>query len=239
MVAERDPARPVRIGAGQGFLGESFELMEAVLADGVEYLVCESLAERTFAILEGERQRDEAAGFARDLPARVRWLAPHLVDRETRLITNAGGANPIAAQRAVIAELRAVGLQGLRVAVVVGDSPGPGVVPRPPSGRLLTANVYIGSAGIVRALEDGADIVITGRVADACLFLAPLVYEWGWPEDDWDRLAAGIVVGHLLECSAQSTGSRTSPSDSSRARIIPHSHRAPPARPSPPGTPCA
>jgi len=196
----------VRIGAGQGFMGEDPALMTAVLADGVDYLVCESLAERTMGLLEQARQRDETAGFATDLTGRIDLVAEDVFAGRTRFITNAGGVNPVAAQRAVVARLRERGYSGRSVALVLGDAVDPHLVSAQPAGRLLSATAYLGAAGIVEALDRGADIVITGRVADACLFLAPLIHEHGWAMDDWDRLAAGIVVGHLLECSAQSTG---------------------------------
>jgi hypothetical protein len=200
------PSKMVRIGAGQGFMGEDPALMRAVLADGVDYLVCESLAERTMGLLEEARQRDETAGFAADLADRIDVVAADVFVGRTRFITNAGGVNPIAAQRAVIARLRERGYSGRRVGLVVGDAVDPQHIDPLPTGRFLSASAYLGAAGIVEALDRGADIVITGRVADACLFLGPLIHEHGWAMDDWDRLAAGIVVGHLLECSAQSTG---------------------------------
>jgi acyclic terpene utilization AtuA family protein len=199
--------RVVRVGCGQGFLGEDPELMRAVLADGVDYIVCESLAERTMGLLEQARQQDEAAGFTPDLVDRVEIAADAIVSGRTRLITNGGGVNAPAALRAVVARLRSLGLTGCKVGLVLGDAVAPAdVAPEPLAGRARSASVYLGAAGIVSALEQGADIVITGRVADACLFLAPLVHEHGWSFEDWDRLAAGVVVGHLLECSAQSTG---------------------------------
>ena len=150
----------MRIGGGQGFYGDGHAGVGPLLDAGVDYLVCEALAELTLAILAKDRQRDEALGYTRDLPAYVAMALPWIVDGRTRFITNAGGINPVAASRAVV--------DGLRAA--------------------------------------GADIVITGRVADASLFLAPLVHEFGWSWDDWDRLAAGVTIGHLLECSAQVTG---------------------------------
>ena len=206
--AQQATPRPVvRIGNGQGFMGESLELMQAVLDDGVDYLVCESLAERTMAILEQERQRDETAGFARDLADRVELVAPYVFadspQEHTRFITNAGGVNPVAAHRAVVARLKSAGWQGRKIGIVLNEAP---ELAAPHDETVLATSVYLGAAGIVRALDQGADIVITGRVADACLFLAPLIHEFGWCWDDWDRLAAGAVAGHLLECSAQSTG---------------------------------
>ena len=196
----------VRIGAGQGFMGEDPALMRAVLADGVDYLVCESLAERTMGLLEEARQRDETTGYAADLADRIDLVADEIFAGRTRFITNGGGVNPIAAQRAVVARLRERGHRGRKIGLVVGDAVEPALVGAPPAGRILSSSAYLGAAGIVEALDRHADIVITGRVADACLFLGPLIHEHRWAMDDWDRLAAGIVVGHLLECSAQSTG---------------------------------
>ena len=199
-------SKTVRIGAGQGFMAEDPALMRAVLADGVDYLVCESLAERTMGMLEQARQRDETAGFAADLADRLDIAAEDVFAGRTRLITNAGGVNPVAAHRAAVARLRERGYRGRTIGLVVGDAVDPRLVEPRPTGRLHSATAYLGAAGIVQALSLGADIVITGRVADACLFLGPLIHEHGWAMDDWDRLAAGTVVGHLLECSAQSTG---------------------------------
>ena len=196
----------VRIGGGQGFYGDGHEPVRDVLDAGVDYLICEALAELTLAILQKDRQKDESLGFTRDLPVYLRAALPHVVDGRTRFITNAGGINPVAAGRAVVDTLKAAGATGLTVATVVGDD----VRPRAaqlglPEGALF-ANAYLGARPIVEALDAGAHIVVTGRVADASLFLAPLVHEHGWSWDDWDLLAAGIAVGHLLECSGQVTG---------------------------------
>lgn len=198
--------RTVRIGGGQGYYGDGYAGVGPLLEAGVDYLVCEALAELTLAILQKDRQRDESLGYTRDLPLYVAAALPHLLEGRTRFITNAGGINPIAAGRATVEGLRAQGVTGLTVATVVGDDL------RTHADRLhlpddtLFASVYLGARPIVEALAAGADIVITGRVADASLFLAPLVHEFGWAADDWDRLAAGVTVGHLLECSAQVTG---------------------------------
>lgn len=196
----------VRIGGGQGFYGDGHSPVAALLADGIDYLVCEALAELTLAILQKDRQRDEALGYTRDLPLYVGAAMHSILEGRTRMITNAGGINPIAAGRAVVSALRARDITGVKVATVVGDDV------RPHSSALdlpddaLFANAYLGARPIVDALEAGAHIVITGRVADASLFLAPLIHEFGWAWDDWDRLAAGVVAGHLLECSGQITG---------------------------------
>ncbi len=196
----------VRIGGGQGFYGDGHDPVGALLDAGVDYLVCEALAELTLAILQKDRQRDEALGYARDLPLYISQALPWIVDGRTRFITNAGGINPIAAGRAVVAALQAAGATGLTIATVVGDDVRPHAAALDLPADALFANAYLGARPIVDALEQGADVIVTGRVADASLFLAPLVHEHGWAWDDWDRLAAGVVVGHLLECSGQVTG---------------------------------
>ena len=196
----------VRLGGGQGFYGDGLDPVADLLDAGVDYLVCEALAELTLAILQKDRQRDEALGYTRDLPAYVQLAVDVLVDGRTKLVTNAGGINPIAAGRAVIDALRSKGATGLTVATVVGDDVRPlGAELGLPADALFAA-AYLGARPIVDALGMGADVVVTGRVADASLFVAPLVHELGWAWDDWDRLAAGVVTGHLLECSGQVTG---------------------------------
>jgi hypothetical protein len=196
----------VRLGGGQGFYGDGLQPVTDVLACEVDYLVCEALAELTLAILQKDRQRDESLGYTRDLPGYVRAALPHIVDGRTKLVTNAGGINPVAAGRAVVDTLKASGATGLTVATVVGDDIRPLAAVLGLPDETLFANAYLGARPIVDALAQGADIVVTGRVADASLFLAPLVHELGWAWDDWDRLAAGVVVGHLLECSGQVAG---------------------------------
>lgn len=196
----------IRVAGGQGFYGDHVRSTQTLLDAGVDYLCLEALAELTLAILQKDRQRDEALGWARDLPVYVGLALPHLVAGRTKLITNAGGINPVAAGRAVVAALREAGATGLRVATVVGDDVRPHAAELGLPADALFANAYLGARPVVDALEQGADIVVTGRVADASLFLAPLVFEHGWAWDDWDRLAAGVVVGHLLECSGQVCG---------------------------------
>ena len=196
----------VRLGGGQGFYGDGVAPVADVLATGVDYLVCEALAELTLAILQKDRQRDESLGYTRDLPSYVRTALPFIVDGRTKMITNAGGINPVAAGRAVVATLKAAGATGLTVATVVGDDVRSHADVLALPADVLFANAYLGARPIVDALAGGADIVVTGRVADASLFLAPLVHEFGWSFDDWDRLAAGVAIGHLLECSGQVAG---------------------------------
>jgi hypothetical protein len=199
----------VRLGGGQGFYGDGHEPVADLLAAGVDYLVLEALAELTLAILQKDRQRDEALGYTRDLPAYVTTAAPYL-ERGTRVITNAGGINPIAAGRAAVSALRDAGASGVTVATIVGDDVRGRAQELGLPEDALFASAYLGARPIVEALAQGADVVIAGRVADASLFLAPLVHEHGWAWADWDRLAAGVVVGHLLECSGQVTGGNLS-----------------------------
>ncbi len=196
----------IRIGGGQGFYGDGRAPVHDLLDAGVDYLVCEALAELTLAILAKDRLRDEALGYTRDLPQYIAAAMPWILDGRTRFITNAGGINPVAAGRAVAGFAKEAGVAGLHIATVVGDDVRGRADQLDLPGDALFANAYLGARPIVEALDAGADIVITGRVADASLFLAPLVHEYGWSWDDWDRLAAGVTVGHLLECSGQVTG---------------------------------
>ena len=196
----------IRIGDGQGFYGDGVAPVADVLESGVDYLVCEALAELTLAILQKDRQRDESLGFTRDLPQYVRTAIPYLADGRTKMITNAGGINPVAAGRAVVATLKAAGISGLTVATVVGDDVRAHAATLGLPDDTLFANVYLGAKPIADALDQGADIVVTGRVADASLFVAPMVHHYGWKWNDWDRLAAGVAIGHLLECSGQVAG---------------------------------
>lgn len=214
----------VRIAGGQGFYGDTPAAVDALLADGVDYLCLEALAELTLAILQKDRGRNEDRGYTRDLPAYLERALPAVIAGRTKVITNAGGINPQAAARIAVETARAAGGHGLEIATVVGDDLtgrlaalhtdhgqafahlDTGAPFSEFSGPARFAAAYLGARPVAEALAAGADIVITGRVADASLFLAPLVHEHGWAWDDWDRLAAGILVGHLLECSGQSVG---------------------------------
>jgi hypothetical protein len=216
-------AKNVRVAGGQGFYGDTPAALDSLLAEGIDYLCLEALAELTLAILQKDRQRDETRGYTRDLPGYLARALPFVADGRTKVITNAGGINPPAAARVAIETAKQLGLSGLKIATVLGDDVlgrldilhragqpfthlDTGEAFSTMSSEPLFASAYLGARGIVDALEQGADIVITGRVADASLFLAPCVFEHGWSWDDWDRLAGGIVVGHLLECSGQSIG---------------------------------
>lgn len=215
---------PVRLGGGQGFYGDTPAAVAGLLEAGIDYLCLEALAELTLAILQKDRARDESLGYTRDLPRYLSAALPAVLDGSTKVITNAGGINPRAAAHAAVETARAAGATGLKIATVLGDD----LMPRLDAVQIATASglanvetgapiaalgddalffsAYLGAFPIADALAQGADIVITGRVADAALFLGPLIHEHGWAPDDWDRLAAGILVGHLLECSGQVAG---------------------------------
>lgn len=216
--------RSVRIGAGQGFYGDTVTAaVDMAGLGGVHYIAFDALAELTLAILQKDRQRDPGLGFTRDLPVAMRLLLPLCREKGIRLITNAGGLNPISAGAEVAKVARGLGLRGLRVATVTGDdlldridslraggvdlsNAETGAAVESVADRLVFACAYLGAGPIVEALRQGADVVVTGRVADSALFLAPAIFELGWKWDDWDRLASGTVMGHLLECSGQATG---------------------------------
>jgi hypothetical protein len=207
----------VRLGTGAGYSGDRIEpAVELAERAEIDYLIFECLAERTIALAQQDRQRDPARGFDPFLEARMRAVLRTCRGRDIRIITNAGAANPVAAATLVRGLAGELGLAGIRVAAVVGDDvlhlAHEGAL-RDAGGRpfelpagVLSANVYLGAEPIVEALAGGADVVITGRVADPSLFLAPLVHELGWRFDDWTRLARGAIAGHLLECAGQVTG---------------------------------
>jgi len=207
---------PLRIGSGAGFSGDRLE-PAVVLAErgALQFLGLECLGERTVALAQLRKRRDPALGYDPLLVRRMELLLPLLRRNGIRLITNMGAANPLAAADAILRIARAKKLP-IRVAVVTGDDVheciGPDSVtledgtPLGRFGELVSANAYLGVAALLPALETGADIVITGRVADPSLFLAPMVQHYGWSLDDFDRLARGTSVGHLLECAGQLCG---------------------------------
>ena len=210
--------RNIRLGAGAGYSGDRIEPAVDLAASGdLDYLVFECLAERTIALAQGARQADPNAGYDPFLDERMRAVLPATSRSGTRIISNMGAANPLAAARRIGGIAGELGLS-LKVAAVTGDDVldvvSSGNWPIEETGgfipdlrdRILSANAYLGVAPIVEALAAGADVVVTGRVADPALFLAPLIHEFGWAMDDWDRLGQGTLVGHLMECAGQVTG---------------------------------
>lgn len=200
----------MRIGAGAGFAGDRIDPAVELARDGrLNYLVFECLAERTIALAQLSRRQGRNFGFDPLLRARVEAVLPFCASHGTRIVTNMGAANPEAAAREIISIARTLGLAGMRVAWVGGDDV-LHLVAHLPSGnpreQLISANAYLGIEPVLDCLRGNADVIVTGRVADPSLFLAPMVHEFGWPRDDWHRLGQGTAVGHLLECAGQLTG---------------------------------
>jgi len=215
----------IRIANGQGFWGDSLEApVEQVRRGPLDYLTLDYLAEITMSIVQKQKSRDPKAGYARDFVDMIARILPDLVERRVKVIANAGGVNPQACRDAVLDIARRQGLAGkVRVAIVAGDDLMPHLdsmlargieLKNMETGESLagvrplvqSANVYLGAWPIAEALAQGADIVICGRVTDTGLALAPMIHEFKWGKDDWDKLSAGTIAGHSIECGAQSTG---------------------------------
>jgi hypothetical protein len=199
--------RTIRIGSGAGFSGDRIEPAVALAESGqIDYLAFECLAERTIALAVAAKLADPQAGYDPHLEERLAAVLPGARRNGVRIISNMGAANPVAAARAAARIAGELGLGPLRIAAVVGDDVLAALDDTALPAGVISANAYLGCEPIVEALAQGADIVLTGRVADPSLFLAPLVHEFGWALDDWPRLGRGTVVGHLLECAGQITG---------------------------------
>jgi hypothetical protein len=211
--------RPYRIGAGAGYAGDRIDpAVELARRGRLDALVFECLAERTIALAQLRRRADPAQGYDPLLVARLRAVLPACMTSGTTIVTNMGAANPLAAGHAALAVARELQLPRLCVAVALGDdvldwaqrNDAPLLdsadTVRSLDGRLISANAYLGADALLPALATGADLIITGRVADPSLFLAPLMQHFGWAADDWPLLGKGLAVGHLLECAAQVSG---------------------------------
>jgi hypothetical protein len=219
------PARIIRIASGQGFWGDRLSApVEQVRRGPVDYLMLDYLAEVTMSILQKQRSRDPSQGYARDFVPLMGEILRDCVEKDIRVVANAGGVNPDACRDGVLAEARKAGLTGrARVGVVAGDD----IMERLPQlierghelrnmdtgasladvlDRVQSANAYIGARPIVEALNGGATVVITGRSTDTALTYAPMIHAFGWAPDDYDRLASGVVAGHINECGAQASG---------------------------------
>ncbi len=215
--------RVVRVAGGQGFWGDSLDAPRQQVDNGpIDYLMLDYLAEVTMSILQKQKERDPAMGYARDFVGAMESVMDAVTDRGVRVVANAGGVNPPACAAAVQAVAARHG-KSLRIGVVTGDDLLPRISQLVDEGhalanmetgepletvrdRVLSANAYIGSKPIVEALTRGAQVVITGRSTDTALTMAPIRFEYGWSDTDYDRLAAGIIAGHILECGAQCSG---------------------------------
>ncbi|MGH7549859.1 MAG: acyclic terpene utilization AtuA family protein [Gemmatimonadota bacterium] len=217
--------RSLRIACGQGFWGDRLDApVEQVRRGPIDVLMLDYLAEVTMSILQKQRSRDPAQGYARDFVPLLAEIFHDVVEKRIRVISNAGGVNIEACREGLIEAAREAGIAGrVKIGTVMGDD----ILERLPDlierghelanlddgrplsevvDRVESANAYIGAGPIVEALRQGADVVVTGRSTDTALTYAPMIHAFGWAEDDWDRIAHGIVAGHINECGAQTTG---------------------------------
>jgi hypothetical protein len=215
----------VRVASGQGFWGDLLTApVDQVRGGQIDYLMLDYLAEVTMSILQKQRSRDPNAGYARDFVSLMREIIPDCVDRGIKVMSNAGGVNVDGCASAIRETARELGYGGkLKIGVITGDD----ILGRldefaergheitnmetgePLSAvrdKVQSANVYLGAAPLVEALGRGVQVVVGGRLTDTGLTLAPLVHEFGWSFDDWDKLAAGTIAGHIIECGAQASG---------------------------------
>lgn len=211
--------KTIRLGAGAGYSGDRIEPAVELAEKGqISYLIFECLAERTISIAQQNKLRDPEQGYDPLLADRMHAVLSACAKNKVRIITNMGAANPQAAGRLVAKIAAEKGLKGLKIAVVTGDDVREEIISgnyvlndsgksaKEMANSIVSANAYVGAKPLIEALNQGADIVITGRVADPSLFVAPLVHEFGWAENDWDKMGKATAVGHLLECGGQVTG---------------------------------
>ena len=217
--------KQIRIAAGQGFWGDLIAAPVRQVEGGpIDYLMLDYLAEVTMSIMQKQRSRDPAAGYAKDFVPMIKQILPTCVERNIRVTANAGGVNVEGCANAVREVARELGLSGkVRIGIVTGDDIMSRIDQLLERGmelrnmdtgerlatvrdRIQSANAYLGAWPMVAALNGGAQIVITGRATDTGLTLAPMIHEFGWAADDWNRLAAGTIAGHIIECGAQASG---------------------------------
>jgi len=213
----------VRVACGQGFWGDLLTApIDQVRKGPIDYLMLDYLAEVTMSIMQKQRSRNPEAGYARDFVDLMREILPDCVEKNIKVISNAGGVNVRGCAEAIKKVAQEKGLH-LKIGIITGDD----ILERldefikagvdirnmetdePLSSirdRIQSANVYLGAKPIVEALRKGAQVVVGGRLTDTGLTLAPLIHEFNWPYDDWDKLAAGTVAGHIIECGAQCSG---------------------------------
>ncbi len=210
----------IHIGSGAGFGDDRLEpAIQLIEHADLDYIVFECLAERTIALAQKQKNEDPSLGYNDLLVYRFKQILPAIKKHPTTVITNMGAANPIAASKKVAEMAKNFGLEKLKIATVIGDDVSSSL-PKYQSEKvmendlplyeldhpIISASAYIGAASLVEALQNGADIIICGRVADPALFLAPMIYEFGWSFNDYDKLGKGTLIGHLLECAGQVCG---------------------------------
>jgi len=215
----------VRVAAGQGFWGDLPDAPVRQVEEGpIDYLMLDYLAEVTMSIMQKQKARDPNAGYAKDFVPLIKRILPACVERNIRVTANAGGVNVTGCAAAVREVARELGLsEKVKIGIVTGDNildrldaflesgielknMDTGEALATVRDRIQSANVYLGAWPMVEALNKGAQIVITGRATDTGLTLAPLIHEFGWAANDWDKMAAGTIAGHIIECGAQASG---------------------------------
>lgn len=214
----------IKIASGQGFWGDMIDAPVHQASKGhIDYLMMDYLAEVTMSILQKQKLKNPEFGYARDIPPLMERLLPLLKEKKFKVITNGGGVNPLACRDAIFAVAKKLGITGIKIGVVMGDNilnrvdelikqgvtlnnMETGESAAAIADKVLSANVYFGAKPVVDALAAGADIVITGRVTDTGLTLAPMIHEFGWKWDDWDKISAGTIAGHIIECGGQASG---------------------------------
>ena len=214
----------IRIASGQGFWGDLQTAPYDQVSKGpIDYIMMDFLAEVTMSIMQKQKKRNPELGYAKDLVPLVEHILPTCMEKDIKIITNGGGVNPAGCRDAIFKWARKKGIKNLRIGVVLGDDildqlhalnakgialnnmeTGEGL--DSVREKVMSANVYFGAWPIVDALNKGAQIIITGRTTDTGLTLAPMIHEFGWKQDDWDKIAAGTVAGHILECGGQASG---------------------------------
>lgn len=214
----------IRVASGQGFWGDLLTApVDQVTKGPIDYMMMDYLAEVTMSIMQKQKSKNPSLGYAKDLVPLMEQILPACVDKNIRVITNGGGVNPKACRDEIFKVAKKLDIKALRVGVVLGDDILGCLDTLKQKGinlknmetdesldtvrdRMMSANVYFGAMPIVEALKQGAQIVITGRTTDTGLTYAPMIYEFNWAADDWDKLAAGVVAGHILECGGQASG---------------------------------
>ncbi len=212
--------KKIRIGSGAGYGGDRLEPAITLLEEAeLDYLCLECLAERTIALAQKEKQKNPKKGYNQLLEYRMEKILPLAFKNRVKIISNMGAANPSGAVDAIYGLAEKLGLKGIKIIAVLGDDISDDIQGyldqiilengdplRSLKDHIISANAYLGIDGILMALQENADVIITGRVADPSLFLAPMVHEFGWSKSDNDKLGKGTLLGHLLECAGQVTG---------------------------------